>query len=238
MRRSIMHLTRGERIIAGLLLLVLLTVFLVYHNAPAEVPTSQTLTSSDPVESKLSRIDCSNALDHNHELLAIKKSVLKQLATLECKVAAASRNVTDLVMKAEGWAMTINKLMAKAEFLGSSIKHLEMAQTELKTKQSPKVLKPLRLAVDERDWVNIPTPSNGLGETCTMERCFDYSRCPLNSEFKVYVDMSFDCKNGAVSVLLNALRTSHYAVREAKEACVIVVAVCDQVHRTLKLYSH
>ncbi|GAV03828.1 hypothetical protein RvY_14204-2 [Ramazzottius varieornatus] len=225
--RLTMHLTRGEKIMGGLLLVVLLTVFLVYYYAPSESSPHRTSTPSDPVEDALSRTDCLNALEHNHELLTIKKSVLKQLATLECKVAAASRNATELVMKAEEWAVRINKLTAKAEFLRSSIIHLELAQTELKTKQSPKVLKPLRLEVDESGWVELPVPSKEQSEVCTMERCFDYSRCPLNSEFKVYVDSTVRCRDGA-AVLVEALKASRYAVEDFRQACMNIVPVCHK----------
>lgn len=72
-----------------------------------------------------------------------------------------------------------------------------------------------------------PLPDH-FADSCDMERCFDYARCPLSSDFRVFVDQHFSegCVNDTMYEIISRLLLSPYATGDRYDACLFVVPVC------------
>jgi DNA integrity scanning protein DisA with diadenylate cyclase activity len=163
----------------GFLFFLVLMLAVSYYELRKILPETsmdQQRMPEDPEEAAVARMDASNLLTHASELLRIKRSVLQQLRELEEKCSAVSLDVTKLVLRVEELKFEIVKLNATAEFLRSSNRHQEITHEELKQRMSPKAVKPLRLMADSSDNYVIQPLSKNRSLSCTMEKCFDYSR--------------------------------------------------------------
>ncbi|OQV23217.1 Exostosin-like 3 [Hypsibius exemplaris] len=211
-------------------LFIVAVVFVFSYYGPWTLPQPQETPDNsllDPHEVALAQVDAANLYAHLHELLRIKRSVLQQLRDLEQKCSAASLEVNELVRRADEIRTDIVKLNASVIFLRTSNKYQELAQDELKRQMSPKVMPPLRLTAASGDEELILPPPR-RSDACTMERCFDYGRCPLTSGFPVYVETLTlsGCADDLISKLAKAVEASTYVSSSPAHACIFVGFVC------------
>ena len=74
----------------------------------------------------------------------------------------------------------------------------------------------------------LPSPSES--GVCTMESCFDYSRCPLLSEFSFFTDSSVpaNCRSSSLNNIITGLQTSPYRTTSSTKACLFIMPVCSK----------
>lgn len=162
-----------------------------------------------------------------HELNNIKDSINNELKGLEAKLNQIQESIADR-------KKILNLVDQNVKQGKSEVGRLQREITQLKSEKYeallPKMPAPSKLLASADDDVVMKPPNKY--QTCTMETCFDYSRCSLFSEFPVYVyDFNIDVEpltteSEIVEQVTNLLsEKSPYVTSNAQQACLYVVII-------------
>ncbi len=122
------------------------------------------------------------------ELLRIKQSVLQELRGLEAKRKEMQMQLSGFHQEIEALKTEATRRQAELERLRVSSEQARLAQEEYARRNTPEIRAPLSLrATDSADRRPMDPPSEAGAARCTMDSCFDFSRCSLTSGAPVYL---------------------------------------------------
>ena len=112
---------------------------------------------------------------------------MHELTSLESKRSKITSEVSQLTAKYDTVKADLAKKQAEVDRLKSLISQLELLRKETSLQEQPFILRPLRLFPFSFSARKV-TANQITSEPsyCSMDTCFDFSRCPLTSEFPVY----------------------------------------------------
>ena len=161
------------------------------------------------------------------DLNNIKDSINNELKGLEAKLNLIQESITSK-------QKVLNLIEQNIKQGKSEVGRLQREISQLKNEKYeallPKMPAPSKLLASADDDVVMKPPNRY--QTCTMETCFDYSRCSLFSEFPVYVyDSKIDIEpllpeSEIVEQVASLLsEKSPYITSNAQQACLYVVVI-------------
>ena len=104
-----------------------------------------------------------------------------------------------------------------------TIEQAKLTHKELSERNTPELLPPLRMTAGVDNAISeLPKMSPLSAISCTMSKCFDWSRCPISSGFPIYFyqDGIDEGDDWAISVG----KKSGYFTSDPNQACLFVVA--------------
>ncbi len=118
------------------------------------------------------------------ELLRIKQSVLQELRGLEARRKDMQQQVSGFHREIEELKSEATRRQAELERLRVSAEQARLAQEEYARRNTPEIRAPLALRAEMAPGPLSPPKQSS---SCTMDDCFDFSRCSLTSGFPVYL---------------------------------------------------
>lgn len=126
------------------------------------------------------------------ELSQIKSSVLRELRSLEQKRHQLRSEITTITAKLESYQSAFERKEKELDQLKSSIEQAKLTKQEALEQDTPVISAPKSFIAEVRKPVSVlAQPSIETAQHCTMESCFDHSRCSILSKFPVFVHERF-----------------------------------------------
>ncbi|BES95065.1 Exostosin family [Nesidiocoris tenuis] len=159
------------------------------------------------------------------EMLHIKGSVSTELRDLEAKRQRLQSEVVSLNHKIEQLKAEIGRQQTELNKLKLSVEQAQVAQNEALQRNSPELAPPLPLKADSIPLNNSPRAENS--PPCTMNTCFDHSRCPLTSSFPVFLYDTAESKatNFLKTAISQTVGYNPHFTADPKSACLYLVLV-------------
>lgn len=159
-----------------------------------------------------------NLPDRIKEMMRIRRSVMHELNSLESKRTKITSEVSQLTAKYDSVKADLAKKQAEVDRLKSLISQLELLRKEASLREQPFILRPLRLLPSSLAAITAVTNQvTAERSDCSMDSCFDFSRCPLTSEFPVYLYPCYSLDKLVTSANLTAHKMS--SLSSYKDKC-------------------
>lgn len=160
------------------------------------------------------------------EMLRIRGSVAQELRKLEAMREGLVSDVSELREKRDAFKSDLNRLQKEVDRTRSLLQQLELDRRDAAIRQTPLFLRPLKLL--PLVVPDAPVVPDARIDGCSMDLCFDYSRCPLTSGCPVYLYTATE-----VHLLRNLKsRNEILWIDDAATACLFVVILSPDVPLT------
>ena len=222
--------------LVGFLLVFALTVPLITHyylgkHAQPSEATLVSFQSRTKLDNSVDQVDLlsgkiENLQDQVKELQRIKLSLSNELRELEGKKNKLREDIRDFSSKAESTKNQAEKFRADISLAQRELEQIKLAKLKAKDcPELPNLKLPYRLtaAFLSEDEAHV---DNRRASHCTLDRCFDFSRCSFTSGFPVFVyEQAVGHISSDVVLMQQLLKESPYYVSEPEKACLYVLLI-------------
>lgn len=227
------------RLIASLLVFALIVPLIThYYLGKQTVPSKKAPSDHFHISrSKLDRpvgkedllLDSIDDLKYQvEELQRIKLSLTNELRELEGKKSRLLKDISTYAKQADGSRTQAEHFHSDVIRAKRELELIKLAKKQASDcPQLPHLKLPQKLTVSSLSNIS-PLPDKSFSDNCQLHNCFDFSRCPFNSGFPVFVyerplgSRSFDSNTMVTWELLKGI--PHYT-SEPEKACLYVVIV-------------
>lgn len=118
------------------------------------------------------------------EMLRIKKSVNQELRVVESELRERQVEVQSRLVEIDQLKLDLRQVQDAVQKYQVSLDQLKLTHEEASRQNQPYLSRPLRLVANEL--INYKSTLQVKPKLCSMNSCFDYSRCSITSGFPVY----------------------------------------------------
>ena len=174
------------------------------------------------------------ANDEIGDLRRMKASYLNELKNIESKRNRLRNYLEQLQHKVDSYTSELTELRNKNVILKQEIASnlLKSSELNIELKKSVDLIETLKTS---RNYTLMPDSASLLSNgVCTVEKCFDFSKCELNTKLNVFVynsQSTFD-----VNAILSSLnqeqisRYMHLSTKKVDKACLIIAFLIDKAN--------
>lgn len=202
---------------------------------------------SDPLRELHRALQVQGLNSRIREMVRIRSSVASELRTLEGQRQKLRQELSTLTTKVDELKALCNRKQADLERIRLSLDQIQYDQREANLHNQPFIARPLQILPSEVPQLskhhNKKLTSDFNWQSCSMRRCFDYSRCSVTSGFRVYfyhptqnTDDDDEQSNigreqavqemstaSQVTTVLDAFSSNRHITFDAATACVFAV---------------
>jgi len=117
---------------------------------------------------------------HVNDLIRLKTSVLKELQSLEDKRNILLAEIQHLISRHENMQQTLRNNVKELDSIRNSIAQAKLAQKESMERDIPSLRLPHRTLLNSKLESSFSLISNSSWRYCTLNSCFDHSKCPIH----------------------------------------------------------
>ena len=181
------------------------------------------------------------------EMIRIRKSVGEELRDMEERWQVLTKELSEGPDKKRALKSDIFRLQQEVERTRSLLDQLELIRRDASLRQNSPNWRPLPPAGIEPAYDGSGfsmTSFKYSGQSCSMQSCFDYSRCPLSSTFSVYLHETAIFNDSSINdyhikSFLHKLRVGKVVqiASDPLQACLFLVMLPPAVNFDLLLHS-
>ncbi|XP_052763160.1 exostosin-like 3 isoform X2 [Mya arenaria] len=216
------------------LLVILIVSPLVFHyyisNIGSETSNGSRSTKDHDEGFDLDKVQCNDLKNQITELRRIKASVNNELRDLESRRLAQQTEISKQKTTLEALRIQQENIEKEIKQSKMNLEQLKVEEDEFSNGAQPLIKAPILELLPNLKVRSQKNVFTSLSEDCTMNTCFDYSRCSLLSGFPVYVyEIENNFKNNNLEEFIKTSvfhafdgSSSIYLTTSPDRACVFV----------------